>query len=246
MTGSADTFFDGAADIEPWVRRGRAAIRGPLGVEHVLASAAIPMFFPPVDIDGRPYCDGGIRMTTPLSPAVHLGAEKILAIGIRYMKAPETYYRGPRARVVPLSIVAGLLLNAVFLDSLDNDLERLERINRTLSVLPPSSYYRLIDPLRRIPVLALRPSQDLGRLAQDQYRRFPLMLRYLLRGIGATDITGWDMVSYLAFQPEYVAKLMKLGYEDTFARRAEIEAFFTAPVEEAVAVPSAFQAADTD
>jgi NTE family protein len=248
MTGSTVTFFDGAPDIEPWVRRGRVAIRERLHVEHVLASGAIPMFFPPVQIDGRFYGDGCIRMTTPLAPAIHLGAKKILAIGIRHPRAPQSTVSMNvihRAGPLPISAIAGVLLNAVFLDSLDNDVERLERINRTLSVMSTVAYGRLIDPLRRIPVLALRPSRDLGELAADQYARFPMMLRYLLRGIGATDATGWDLLSYLAFQREYAGKLMKLGYDDTRARRADIEAFFRTAVDE-IPLPSVSEPPATD
>jgi NTE family protein len=206
------------------------------------------MFFPPVEIDGRFYGDGGLRMNTPVAPAIHLGAKKILAIGIRYQRPPQSTVSlnvAQAARPIPISTIAGVLLNAVFLDALDNDVERLERVNRTLSVLSTGAYGRLIDPLRRIPVLALRPSQDLGRLAADQYERFPLMLRYLLRGIGATNVTGWDLVSYLAFQPEYVGKLMKLGYDDTRARRADVEAFFRASVDE-TQLPSISEPRATD
>ena len=122
--------------------------------------------------------------------------------------------------------VAGVLLNALFLDSLDNDMERLQRINRTLSFVPEGARRDSPDLLRQIPALLLRPSQDLGRLAADEYERFPAMLRHLLRGVGASGQSGWDLLSYLAFQPGYVGKLIDLGHADTLARRAEIEAFF--------------------
>jgi NTE family protein len=229
LTGSTVTFFDGANEIAPWVRRGRMAVRERLRVDHVLASTAIPVFFPPVEIDGRFYGDGCIRMTTPVAPAIHLGAQKIVAIGIRYARPPESTVSlnvAREASSLPISAVAGELLNAVFLDSLDNDIDRVERINRTLSVMSIGEYQHLVDPLRRIPVLALRPSQDLGVLASDQHHQFPVGLRHLLRGIGAIGTAGWDLVSYLAFQPEYVSKLIDLGYDDTLARRAEVEAFF--------------------
>jgi NTE family protein len=235
LTGTTVTFFDGAPSIEPWFRPSRIAMRERIGVEHVMASAAIPVFFPPVRIDGRIYGDGGVRMTTPVAPAIHLGAEKILSVGIRYSRPlPDLveHHLASQAESVTLSEVAGVLLNAVFLDSLDNDIDRLERINRTLSAIPESERGKLRDPLRRIPTLALSPSTDLGRLAADEYDRFPSMLRYLLRGIGATGDSGWDLLSYLAFQPEYVGKLMALGFEDTMARRLEVEAFFGSPAED--------------
>lgn len=229
LTGTTITFYDGAPELKPWVRYDRVAFRETLTIDHVLASAAIPVFFPPVPIDGKPFGDGGIRMTTPVSPAIHLGAEKVLAIGIRYARTHEQTFelnRDTRAERVNAAQIAGVLLNALFLDSLDNDLERLNRINRTLGFVPESARREHPDMLRTIPALLLRPSQDLGRLAADEYDRFPVMLRHLLRGVGGTGQSGWDLLSYLAFQPGYVGKLIELGRSDTLARRAEIEAFF--------------------
>jgi NTE family protein len=158
-----------------------------------------------------------------------MGADKILSIGIRYARPPATtlgLHLQSQAESVTVSEIAGVLLDSSFLDSLDNDLERLERINRTVRAIPESEWPKLKDRLRFVASLALRPSQDLGRLAADQYARFPAMLRHLLRGIGARGDTGWDLLSYLAFQPGYMQKLIELGAEDTFARRDEIEAFF--------------------
>jgi NTE family protein len=244
LTGSTVSFFDGAPALKPWIRQGRVAVRERLGIEHVMASAAIPLFFPPVLLDGKFYGDGGVRMTTPTSPAIHLGAEKILAIGIHHHRpAGDTIElnRDTRAESVSISEIAGVLLNAVFLDSLDNDIERLERINRTLGFVAESDRQKLPDKLRRIPCLSLRPSQDLGRLAAGQYEKFPSMLRHLLRGIGVSGDAGWDLMSYLAFQPEYIGFLIALGRADTLARRREIEAFFEMPTED-VAPPSVLPA----
>jgi NTE family protein len=228
-TGTAVTFFDSARDIEPWVRRGRLGRRESLSIEHVLASAAIPVFFPPVSIEGTFFGDGCVRLTAPLSPAIHLGADRIVAIGVRYARnAEETRaLNQPTAHNSPsLSEIGGVLLNAVFLDSLDSDVERTERINATQALMTPEQRSR--TSLRQIPLLVLRPSQDLGRLAIQQYRRLPRTLRHLLAGIGATGERGWDLVSYLAFEPVYIETLMDLGYEDTRARRGDIAAFFEA------------------
>jgi NTE family protein len=232
LTGTIVTFFDGAPSIEPWTRYDRISFRERLTLDHVMASAAIPVFFPPVSIQGRMFGDGGIRMTTPVSPVIHMGADKVLAIGIRYARTPQQTLELNRtacAERVSLAQIAGVLLNALFLDSLDNDLERLQRINRTLSLLPPEILRAHPDALRPLPSLSLRPSRDLGHLAASEYKRFPTMLRHLLRGIGAKGESGWDLMSYLAFQPGYVSKLMELGYEDTRVRRDEIEAFLSAP-----------------
>ena len=244
LSGTTVTFFDGAPELQPWVRQDRIALRETLTIDHVMASAAIPLFFPPVSIDGQPFGDGGVRMTTPISPAVHLGADKILAIGIRYPRTIEQCVelnREARAGEISVAQIGGVLLNALFLDSLDNDLARLQRINRTLGLIPEGARRDDPDLLRRIPALLLRPSHDLGQMAADEYDRFPATLRHLLRGIGATGESGWDLLSYLAFQPAYVGKLIDLGHSDTLARRAEIEAFFEAPADGASA--SGFAAA---
>lgn len=232
LTGTIVSFYDAHADVKPWIRHDRIAFREQLTLEHVMASAAIPIFFPPVSIDGRSFGDGGVRMTTPVSPAIHLGADKIIAIGIRYARTTDhtlQLNREARAPSVTVAQIGGVLLNALFLDSLDNDLERLQRINRTLGFIPEATRRDNPDFLRRIPALSLRPSKDLGRLAADEYHKFPTMLRHLLRGIGARGDSGWDMLSYLAFQPGYISKLIELGYEDTMARKREVEEFFAAP-----------------
>jgi len=229
LTGTTVTFFDGVPDVKPWVRHGRLAFREPLTIPHVMASAAIPIFFPPVSIDGKLFGDGGVRMTTPISPAIHLGSDKIVAIGIRYYRSTEqtlALNREVRGERVSVAQISGVLLNALFLDSLDNDLERVERINRTLSFIPEEVRRAQTEFLRPIPSLSLRPSKDLGRLAGTEYDKFPATIRHLLRGIGATGDSGWDLLSYVAFQPGYIRTLIDLGYEDTIARAKEIEAFF--------------------
>ncbi len=225
----AVTFFDGAPDIQPWARATRVGIRTQMRLDHVMASAAIPIFFPPVRIQGEWYGDGAVRMTAPLSPAIHMGAERLLVIGVRRWRETADLLPGRRATkrdpVAP-SQIAGTLLNAVFLETIEADVERLEMVNRILEHLSPAERARLPGHLRPIPALVLRPSRDLGQLAADQYHRFPRFLRYLLAGIGARADSGADLLSYLAFDPVYVGRLIELGYDDTLARRGEIEAFF--------------------
>lgn len=227
LTGTAVTTFDGAGAIPPWSRSSRVGQRAAITSAHVMASAAIPIFFPPVEVGGALFGDGCIRLSTPMSPAIHLGAERVVVIGIRYRRPPEVtdaLQRTVKAPTLALSDIAGTLLNSVFLDSLEHDVERVERINHTLSLLTPEAVAK--QSLRPIPLLVLRPSRDLGTLAQTQIQRFPRYLRYLLKGVGASGTAGWDMLSYLAFEPGYVHTLIDLGYADTMARRAEVEAFF--------------------
>jgi NTE family protein len=233
-SGNIVTFFDGDPSLREWVRHARLSFREAITVEHVMASAAIPIFFPPVSVNGRSYGDGGLRMTSPASPAIHLGADKLLAIGIRHKRDDdETLELNREMSPQPVSAaqISGVLLNALFLDSLDDDIARLLRVNRTLGFVPEDARTNNPDMLRRIPALLLSPSQDLGRLAADEYDKFPRMLRHLLRGIGATGESGWDLMSYLAFQPAYVRNLIELGYRDTIARRDEIREFFEAPAD---------------
>ena len=228
-SGLAVSFYDGAREVQPWFRTTRIGIRQRLRLPHVLASSAIPVFFPPVKVRGLFYGDGCVRMHAPLSPAIHLGADRILAIGVQSPQAyelPPERTLAPRREWLPMSEIAGVLLNAVFLDALESDVERLERVNRTVAFIPPDQRGTNEQPLRPVECLVLRPTKDLGALAADQYARFPRVLRYLLKGIGATGETGSDLLSYLAFEPEYVNRLMDLGYADTMRRRTELEAFF--------------------
>ena len=230
-SGTAITFFDGAPDVAPWARSARMGQRATLSLGHVLASAAIPVLFPPVRVEACWYGDGGVRMTAPLSPAIHLGAARVLAIGVRYQR-PDAMTRelneGNRMPKVTLADIAGTMLNATFLDSLEADGERMTRINHTVALLDDDQKRRQQNPLHVVPLLMIRPSQDLGQLAADQLGNFPGLLRHLLRGLGASDDTGGDLLSYLAFDPAYTLPLLELGRADANAQRAAIEAFFAA------------------
>jgi NTE family protein len=228
LTGTAITFFDGDDSIQSWVRSTRLAIRTSVTVEHVMASSAIPVFFPPVRIDGALYGDGCIRLTSPVSPAIHLGADRILCIGIRYFRTQEQTIelnRNPKRDELSIAEIGGVLLNAVFLDSLETDIERLERINRTLSLMTEEQKTRMSSPLKSIPVMALRPSRDLGQLAQGTLREFPALIRFLLKGVGAKEDKGWDLVSYLAFEKAYTERLADLGYSDTMTKKESVLEF---------------------
>jgi NTE family protein len=232
LTGTGVTFFDGDPRIAPWVRSLRMSTREAITVAHVMASAAIPVFFPPIRIGGAYFGDGCIRMLAPVSPAIHLGAGRIIAIGVRHRRgADETARRQltTQRSSLPLAEIIGALMNALFLDLLELDTERLERINQLLDLVSDGRLDG--QPLRVVPLLVLRPSEDLGDLAEDEQVRLPGALRYLLQGIGAGH-RGKDLLSYLAFESVYVRKLISLGYRDTMARRPEVEEFLRAPSRE--------------
>jgi NTE family protein len=235
-SGNAVTFFDSNTPIEPWARTARLGIHAHIRPEHALASAALPMFFPPIEVDGRYFGDGGIRLTAPLSTVIHLQAERIMAIGTRYARPIEQVielasgpigFRGGSAqrRSPTFADLGGVLLNALLLDGLEVDVERLERINRTLSLIPEEQRKR--QPLRVIPLQVLRPSRDLGQEASELLSRVPLPIRHLLRGLGSSEHTGWDLLSYLFFDNAYTSKLLKLGYEDTMLDRRRVEQFLS-------------------
>lgn len=228
LTGATVVFYDGAPEVEPWVRSYRVSRRATLNLGHVLASAAIPVFFQPVKLDGVYYGDGCVRLTTPLSPALHLGAERVLAIGIRHRRPEDqTVARNQGGDMADISLIdiAGVMLNAAFLDALDTDIERMQRINKTIVALRAAGREHP-DGLRETPLLVIQPSQDLGTLASEQFERFSGMLRYLLKGIGASTEKGWDLLSYLAFDEAYTRRLLDLGHQDALAQEDDIREFF--------------------
>jgi NTE family protein len=231
-TGQSVTWVESVdgCGVMTWERPQRRSVDGCLGVDHVMASSALPFFFPAVEIDGAWYGDGGIRLTAPLSPAIHLGARKIIAISTRY---PRTREEADRPEVIgypPPAQVAGVLLNAIFLDLLDADALRLEQLNALVDRLPPEAR----GGFRHVDLLVLRPSQDLGRLANEFEADLPRSFRFLVRGLGSRETRSNDMLSLLMFQPDYIATLIELGERDARARSAEIEAFMKRDAESAV------------
>lgn len=221
-SGHAVTFFEGASSIEAWNRVTRVGLRQRIEVHHVLASSAIPLFFPAVEIDGAWYADGCIRLVTPLSPAIHMGADKVIAVAVR---ATASAPRPPSSQHPSPAATAGLLLDALFLDALEGDIERTERVNQTLSLVPPAQHAEEFTRLHSVSVLLLRPSVDPAGLVLKVLDRIPAPVRHLFRGLGASEESGWDLLSYFAFDGTYTARLLDLGYEDTIARAEEIRRF---------------------
>jgi len=217
-TGQTITWVQGS-DVEPWVRANRRSVETTIRVRHVVASAALPLFFPAVQVDGGWHGDGGVRHTAPLSPALHLGADRILAVSTRYVRTraeetvPETVGYPPPAQIL------GHLMKAVFLDVIDQDVRRLELVNRVIDTLPPEER----GPLRHVDILALRPSVDLGRLAADHEPTLPPVFRFLTRGLGTRETRSPDFLSLLLFEPAYLAELIAIGERDAEARAEELE-----------------------
>lgn len=223
-TGQSVTWVEGS-EIREWERPQRTARKSTITVEHIMASAALPLLFPAVRIGDAWYGDGGVRLTAPLSPALHLGARRVLAISTRSDRsareadAPTVHGYPPPAQVM------GVLMNSIFLDLLDHDAMRLERLNRLLRRLPPDDR----EGLAPVSLMTLRPSRDLGRLAGQYEAKLPRAFRFLTRGLGTKQTRSPDFLSFILFQPDYLRALMDIGEEDAHRRADEIEAFLCAP-----------------
>lgn len=221
-SGQSLTFYQGSPDLVPWRRAQRLGVKTRINSAHLLASSAIPFVFPAVHINREFFGDGSMRQLAPVSPAVHLGADRILVIGSGRL-AEEGRLRSD-AYPTPAQI-AGHALSSIFLDSLAVDLERLERINQTLSVLTPEQVQQTGTGLRVIKSLVISPSHRLDTIAGYHRDALPFALRMVLRGVGAMRREGSALLSYLLFEPGYNKALMDLGYQDALAQRAEIIEF---------------------
>jgi NTE family protein len=225
--GSHVTFYQSARAIPSWRRAQRMSVQQQIGVDHLLASAAIPLIFPAVPLYCNDRCeyfgDGSIREVAPVSPAIHLGATKILVIGSGHVGGPQRNF-AEYSGYPSLAQIAGHAMSSIFLDGLSVDLERIMRINATLSLLTPEQ--RQQTPLRQVNLLAITPSVPLDSLASRHVGSLPVPIRTLLSTIGATERRGGALASYLLFEASYTRSLIELGQIDTLSRRDEVLRFF--------------------
>ncbi len=219
-TSTNITFINSVKPYGDWQRMRRISVPSEITLHHVCASAAIPLFFAPVQIGEQYFGDGCLRNTAPLSPAIHLHAESILVIGVQHLARPEPQV--PVQHIPSIARILSVLLNSVLLDGVGIDVERLRRINHTLSLVPESE--RVKSPLRVLNCLHIAPTEDISAIAYQEYERLPRSIRYLVGGLGSKDDAG-NLVSYLLFVPSYCARLTDLGYHDAQARREEITEF---------------------
>jgi len=222
-TGQAVTYFQGALSVEPWQRMRRRGERCQIGIDHLMASTAIPFVFPAVRLRDDYYMDGSVRQITPLSPALHLGARRLVVIAVGQFVGQRPADNGGAPHYPSFAQLAGHALSSIFLDNLGADLERLLQTNRILDGINGSAHAPL--GAKHVDAFVIAPSQDLGELARAYAARLPTGVRALLRGFGSSRGTGGNLPSYLLFDRGYCRKLLALGYADTLARREEIGAF---------------------
>ena len=223
-TGESTTFYDGHESVKPWHRTHRDGRRSTITLDHLMASSAIPVLFPSVQIGNEHYGDGSMRQGSPISPALHLGADKILIIGLR-LERPDS---APPISPPPPSLgqISGYVMDTLFLNSLRADLERLERINRTLK--RNISDKRVEDGTNELKViehLLISPSEDIANIAQKYYNDLPKSFRIALKFLGMKRGNSRRLISYLMFTKRFCQELIELGYRDAMVQRAEIIEF---------------------
>jgi NTE family protein len=223
-SGQSVTFYQGRPGLEPWQRARRIGVPMPISVDHLLASSALPFIFAPMHINREYFGDGSMRQIAPLSPALHLGADRLFVIGV----GRQLQQKSDRVRIETypsLAQIAGHALNSIFLDSLEVDLERLQRINRTIEMIPQEVLSTNRYPLHKVDFRVLSPSEDLERIALTHAHELPLTIRALLYTVGGLRSSGANLLTYLLFERSYCRALIRLGYKDTMARKDDLVKF---------------------
>jgi len=220
--GASLTYYEGNEELTPWERTRRFGIPARLRVDHFMASIAIPVVFPAVKIANEYHGDGSMRESAPLSPALHLGANKLLIISVRN---PQTEYNPQNSapKYPNLGFVAGYMFDTLFMDRLDSDIERLKRINFALSQSKQTTFRHNDTMLRPVEFLVISPSVDIREIVAKHVKRFPRSMRVLLSGLGAMTKEGRPLTSYLLFDSNFARDLIELGYEDGYAQREKLQ-----------------------
>jgi NTE family protein len=221
-SGQSVTFYQGVSQLKSWRRTGRVGVPAQIEIKHLLASAALPFLFPATRINREYFGDGSMRQIAPLSPALHLGATRVLVIGVTMNGYNEQTGRSDISEYPSLARIAGHALNSIFLDSMEVDLERVKKINDLVAIMPEEM--RGQANLRHVDVLVVSPSQPLEKIAERYAAEMPWTIRLLLRLAGARQ-NGGILISYLLSESKYTRALIDLGYQDALKRRDEIMRF---------------------
>jgi NTE family protein len=234
-SGESVTFYQGVDTLEPWNRSRRIGAAAQITLAHLMASSAIPFLFHSVKINREYFGDGSMRQIAPISPALHLGADKVFAIGVRYSKSNGHSVRQEEQEYPSLAQIAGHVLNTIFFDALEADLERLHRINKMVDMIPSGTIREHGVRMKRVDTLYISPSRDIEPIAAKHQHHLPRSLRMIMRGVGAQRRRGANLVSYLLFERAYTRELIALGYADAMVRKQEILEFLGVPEAEASA-----------
>ena len=224
-TARSTSFYQSGQELEEWARTRRIGVRGDLHLDHLMASIAVPMIFPPVLIEGEYFGDGAMRQATPLSPAIHLGADRILVIGVRDETADQPPSPSQPQALPSFAQIAGYMLDTLFMDGLYSDLERMTRINQLIDSVEPQHRSGSMAKLRPIDTMLIVPSQDLRVIAQKHRRQLPFAVRTLLRGIGGKRSNESRLLSFLLFEQAYTRELINLGYDDAMRVKDQLRKF---------------------
>jgi NTE family protein len=238
-SGQAVTFYQGKGTIDAWLRHRRIGLPTRLTVDHLLASSAIPLLFAPVKLEHEYFGDGAVRQSAPISPALHLGANRVLVVGVsgnpRGLGANTAMQRATSGVQPSLAQIGGHMLNSTFIDSLESDIELLERLNLLSRMLPPQTPHEPsprvseqptpAQSLAPVEVLVISPSQPIDEIAARHRRELPPALRTFLRGPGATKTSGAGVLSYLLFESGYCSELIELGRRDAMAQKEQLMRF---------------------
>jgi len=223
-TGQSVSFFQGKDSLESWKRHRRVGCKSKIELKHLMASSAIPLVFPAVKVNREFFGDGSVRFLSPLSPAIHLGADRILVVGVDPIK--EEKERRPNSIFYPTTAdIAGHVLDSVFVDSLDSDIERIGRVNKTLELIPKEIREKETN-LRSIETLSISPSKDLSELAGKHFDVLPPLVKFFFRRMGIDGDEGSTILSYLLFERSYTQELIDLGFQDGMDMSESITKFF--------------------
>jgi NTE family protein len=224
-TARSVTFFEGRPELASWTRIRRIGRATRLTIDHLMASAAVPFVFPPVQIAGEFYGDGSMRHRAPLSPAIHLGADRMLIVGVRDERPDAEPPAASTPEPPTFAHLGGYMLDTLFMDGLYTDLERLSRTNRILEQLRDRKLSGTLAALRPLHTVVIVPRQDLRSVAAEHVRELPRSVRILLRGLGASSNSGLQLVSYLLFESGFTRALIDMGYRDAMEMEEELRAF---------------------